>query len=178
MNIIEELTKKYNGNYTEETAKNVNSPIGKYTYQPKNGIIEIDGTKISVNINEVGGATPVTEPIRITLFLDKTYETELTIFPKDFWKKILELIQPKPSVIFPETIKNQFWFGGKISLLKQLASDNQFAENLINERIYIETDKNQTNRITLTPEYGIENLNQFEKFITILKLIENKIKAD
>ena len=30
-------------------------------------------------------------------------------------------------------------------------------------------------QIVLTPEYGINNIDQFEKFVSILKLIENKI---
>lgn len=101
MNIIEELTKKYNGNYSEELTKNVNSPFGKFIYQPKSGIIEIDGTKISVNISEIDGAIPVTEPFRITLYLDKTYEIELDIFPKDLWNKFLDFILPKRTEFIP-----------------------------------------------------------------------------
>ena len=177
MNIIEELTKKYNGNYSEEMTKNVNSPIGKYIYQPKSGIIEIDGTKISININEVGGANPVTEPFRITLHLDKSYQTELTIFPKGLWNEFLDFILPKRREFIPQPIRKQFGFGGNKILLKKLTSDKQFLENLANERIYIQTERKQTNRITLTPERGIENLNQFEKFVVILKLIEKKIKT-
>ena len=177
MNIVEEITKKYNGNYSEDLTKSINSPIGKYTFQPKSGILEVDGTKISLNIKKVGGAMPVTEPFRITLHLDKTYQTELTIFPKGLWNSFLDFVLPKRSEFIPQPIRKQFWFGGNETLLKHLASDTQFANNLKNERVYIETDKKQTNRITLTPERGIENLHQFEKFVKILKLIEKKIKT-
>jgi hypothetical protein len=177
MNIIEESTKKYNGNYSEELTKNVSTPIGRYIYQPKSGILEIDGTKISVNINEVGGAMPVTEPFRITLHLDKTYQTELTIFPKNLWNGLLDFISPKRREFIPKPIRKQFCFGGNNTLIKKLASDRLFVENITNEKIYIQTGNKQTNRITLTPERGIENLNQFEKFVTILKLVENKIKT-
>jgi hypothetical protein len=176
MNIIQELTEKYSGKYSEDLNKSVNSPIGKYVYQPKNGIIEVDGTKISINLNEVGGANPVTEPFRITLHLDKTYATELTIFPKDLWNEFLDFILPKRRAFIPKPILKQFWFGGNIDLLKQLASDKIFTENLINEKIYIETGKKPTDRIILTPEYGIKNIDQFEKFVSLLKRIENKIK--
>tara|TARA_R100000278_G_scaffold107781_2_gene84594 strand:- start:807 stop:998 length:192 start_codon:yes stop_codon:yes gene_type:complete len=55
-------------------------------------------------------------------------------------------------------------------------SDKIFTENLINERIYIETGKKATDRIILTPERGIKDIDQFEKFVSILKRIENKIK--
>ncbi|CAI8220002.1 MAG: Uncharacterised protein [Formosa sp. Hel1_33_131] len=177
MNIIQELTEKYSGKYSEDLTKSVNSPIGKYIYQPKNGIIEVDGTKISINLNEVSGAMPVTEPFRITLHLDKTHETELTVFPKDLWNTFLDIILPKRRAFIPKPILKQFWFGGNIDLLKQLASDKIFTENIINERIYIKTGNKPTNRIVLTPEFGIKDINQFEKFVSVLKRIENKIKT-
>ena len=177
MNIIKELTAKYSGKYSENLTKNVNSPIGKYIYQPKDGIIEVDGTKISINLNEVSGAIPVTEPFRITLHLDKTYETKLTIFPKDLWNTFLDFILPKRRAFVPKPILKQFWFGGNKDLLKELLSDKIFTENIINERIYIETRDKPTNRIVLTPEYGIKDIDQFEKFVSVLKRIENKIKT-
>ncbi|WP_299258648.1 hypothetical protein [uncultured Aquimarina sp.] len=177
MNIIQELTEKYSGEYSEDLIKNVNSPLGKYIYQPKNGTITIGGTKISVNLNEVGGAMPVSEPFRITLHLDKVYETELTIFPKDLRNKFLDFILPKRRSFVPKPILKQFWFGGDKNLFKQLVSDKTFAENIINERIYIKTGKKPTDRIVLTPEYGIKNIDQFEKFISVLKRIESKIKT-
>lgn len=177
MNIIQELTEKYSGKYSEDLTKSVNSPIGKYIYQPKSGIIEVDGTKISINLDDVSGAMPVTEPFRITLHLDKTYETELTIFPKDLWNDFLDFILPKRREFIPKPIRKQFLFGGNKDLLKKLASDKIFTENIINERIYIETGDKPTNRIILTPEYGIKDIDQFEKFVSVLKRIENKIKT-
>lgn len=176
MNSIQKLTEKYSGKYSEDVTKSVNSPAGKYVYQPKNGIIEVDGTKISINLDEVSGAMPVSEPFRITLHLDKTYETELTVFPKDLWNNFVEFILPKRSAFIPKPIRKQFWFGGNKNLIKQLASDNVFTENIINERVYIETGDKPVNRIVLTPEYGIRDINQFEKFVSVLKTIENKIK--
>ncbi len=125
MNIIQELTEKYSGKYSEGLTKNVNSPLGKYVYQPKNGTITVDGTKISINLNEVGGAMPVTEPFRITLHLGKAYETELTVFPKDLWNEFLDFILPKRRAFVPKPILKQFWFGGDKNLLKQLASDKK-----------------------------------------------------
>lgn len=62
MNIIQEIIEKYNGKYSEDLNTTVSSPIGQLVYQPKRGIIEVDGTKISIGLNEVGGAMPVTEP--------------------------------------------------------------------------------------------------------------------
>ena len=176
MNIIQELTEKYSGKYSEDLTKSVNSPIGKYVYQPKSGIIVVDGTKISINLNEVGGAMPVTEPFRITLHLDKFYETELSFFPVDLWNVFLDFVLPKRREFIPKPIRKQFSFSGNIDLLKQLASDKLFTENIINERIYIKTGDKPTNRIVLTPENGIKDIEQFEKFVSVLKRIENKIK--
>ncbi len=177
MNIIQELTEKYGGKYSEDLTKSVNSPIGKYVYQPKSGIIEIDGTKISINLDEVSGAMPVTEPFRIRLYLDKNYKTELTIFPIDSWNKLLNFLFPKRRGFVPKEILKQFWFGGNTSLLKQLASDKGFCEKIMDERIYIESGFKTTDQIVLTPEYGIKDVEQFEKYVSILKLIENKIKT-
>ena len=177
MNIIEELSKKYNGNYSEEHAKNVNSPIGKYTYQPKKGLIEVDGTKISVNLNEVGGATPTAEPFRIILYLEKFYQTELTIYPKDLWNQLIDFVFPRNKENIPVRIRKQFLFSGDKTLIKQLGTNKEFAKYLVNEKVYIRTDRKQTERIVLTPAHGIEDIHQFEKFIAILKIIEKAIKT-
>lgn len=177
MNIIEELTEKYGGHYSEDLAKSVNSPIGKYVYQPKNGIIEVDGTKISINLNEVGGAMPVTEPFRIALHLDKTYVTELSIYPKSLWGDFLDFILPKRNAFIPKPNFKQFWFGGNKDLLKQLGADKVFMELILNERVYIESIKKPTDRIVLTPEFGIRDMDQFEKFVSALKRIETHIKT-
>ena len=177
MNIIEELSKKYSGIYSEEQAKNVNSPIGKYTYQPKKGLIEVDGTKISVNLNEVGGATPTAEPFRIILYLEKFYKTELTIYPKDFWNNLLDFVFPRNKENIPIKIRKQFLINGDQTLIKKLGSNKEFAEHLVDENVYIRTDKKQTDRIVLTPPHGIKDIHQFEKFITILKIIEKEIKT-
>ena len=177
MNIIQELTEKYSGKYSEDLNKSVNSPIGKYTFQPKSGIIEVDGTKISISLNEVGGANPATEPFRMTLYLDKAYETQLTIFPKTFWNKILDALLPKRNEFIPKPIRKQFWFNGHKGLLNALVSDKIFTDNILNERVFIKTVKKPTHRIVLTPEFGIRDIDQFEKFVSILKRIENKIKS-
>lgn len=177
MSIIQELTEKYSGKYSEDLTKSVNSPIGKYIYQPKRGIIEVDGTKISINLNEVGGATPVAEPFRIILHLDKAYDTKLTVFPKGLWDDFLDFILLKKWGFIPKPIRKQFWFGGNKDLINQLANDKIFIENIINERIYIETGDIPTNKIVLTPEYGITDIAQFEKFVSVLKRIEYKIKT-
>lgn len=176
MSIIQELTEKYNGNYSEEPNSSFNSPTGKYSYQPKSGIINIAGTKISINLNEVGGAMYGTEPFRITLYLDRKYKIEFSMFPKSFWNSIKDSIFPKRTIIIPESVRKEFSFGGSKNLIKKLVSDKIFIENIKGENLYIGTLENPTNRIVLTPMHGIRDIEQFEKFVEILKRIENKVK--
>ncbi len=177
MNIIEELTRKYQGSYSEEQAKNVNSPIGKYIYQPKTGLIEIDGSKIGVNIDSVDGAIPVAEPFRITLYLDKNYQTDLTMFPKSAWNRMTDLVFPKHKENLPKRIRHQFSFFGERNLIKQLGSNPEFINGLMNEKIYIRKERKKADRIVLTPANGIEDIEQFEKYISLLKIIEKVIKT-
>ncbi len=177
MNIIQELAIKYSGKYSEELPITMYSSMGKLFYQPKNGIFEIDGSKIRINLKEVGGADPVTEPFLITLYLGKTYETELSIFPKTLWNNFLDLIRPKFKGHIPKQLRNQFSFVGNRALIKELTSDQVFAENIKNERVYIRMGNEPINRIILTPEYGIRDIDQFESFVLVLKRIEIKIKA-
>jgi len=176
MSIIQELTEKYNGKYSEDPTTSFNSPAGKYSYQPKTGIINIDGTKISINLNEVGGAMYGTEPFRITLYLDKKYRIEFNMFPKSLWNSFLDFINPSQAISIPRSVRREFSFGGNKNLINQLVSDKVFIENIKSEHIYIGTIENPTNRIVLTPMHGIKDIAYFEKYVTILKQIECKIK--
>jgi hypothetical protein len=71
MNFIEKIVEKYNGEYNEEQIKRFNGIGGKITYQPKSGVIEVDGTKLKISFKEAGGVMRTSDPIRIDLFLDK-----------------------------------------------------------------------------------------------------------
>tara|TARA_R110000764_G_scaffold239774_1_gene339969 strand:+ start:1315 stop:1614 length:300 start_codon:yes stop_codon:yes gene_type:complete len=82
MNIIEEIVKKHKGEFSEAPEKGSNMTSGRYTFQPQSGIVKIGGTKISININAVGGAARTAEPYRIVLHLEKDYNTRLEVFPK------------------------------------------------------------------------------------------------
>lgn len=176
MNMVKEVTEKYNGKYAEGITKSAHTPIGKYVYMPKKGIIEVDGTTISIHLNEAGGVAD-DELFLIILHLDQNYDTKLTVFPKDLWNKFVNFIRPNRNAFFPKPILKQFWFGGNEALLQELASDAIFMENLINQRIYIETGDRPTNRIALTLEHGLKDHHEFEKVVSILKQIENKIKT-
>ena len=168
MNLINELTEKYGGKYSENEITEFSSPIGRYTYQPKKGKIEIDGKKFSFNLNEIGGATPITEPYRIILFLENNTK-ELEIFPRNKLQRLLFKIQEKDS---PEIRKN-FILKGKKNCLENLIKDSILNKKLKGERVYIKVDRKFPKSLMLTPEYGIDNLNQFEKYLKILLRIES-----
>ena len=178
MNLIEELVKKYEGKYSEEAKKGINFPSGKITFQPQLGVVEIDGTRIAIGINALGGAARTAEPYRIVLYLDKNYETEFEIYPKTFFAKITEFIISNNNSHIPKTISTQYRFKGNEQLIRKLGSDKSFCEKILNDKLFIFYRKKYPKSIVLTPSHGIKNLDQFEKFLMILKLIERHIKGN
>ncbi|WP_298903552.1 hypothetical protein [uncultured Psychroserpens sp.] len=178
MSIIQDITEKYYGKYSAESEKSFNSPVGKHSFQQKKGIIEIDGTKISINLNAVKGATYGTEPFRITLHLNKTYTIKFSAFPKSLWHRFLDFLIPSRVVLIPKSVRNQFLFGGDKDIIKNIVSDEIFIKNIANEKLYIGTMAKPTNKIILTPAHGIKDMKQFEKFISILKCVQKTIEEN
>ena len=176
MNLIEELVKKYDGSYSEEAKKSSIYTSGKYTFYPQNGVLELDGTKISINLNAVGGAAATAEPYRIVLYLERDYEMKLHIYPKTWLKKLWYRMFPQKHQTLPIHIKKQFSFSGNQSLINALGQDTQFCEKINNEKTFILLGKKFPKCIILTPAHGINDLDQFEKFLQLLKHIENTIK--
>lgn len=176
MNIIEELVKKYDGKYSEEPGKASNMINGRFTFQPQSGKIEINGTKISVNINAVGGAAQTAEPYRIVLHLEKNYKKQLEIFPKTHLKRFLDLFKANNSAIQSNLVNKKYSFSGDKQLISNLRLDRKFCKNTQDEKLYILIGKKYPKRIVLTPAFGVEDIEHFEKLILILKLIEEKIQ--
>lgn len=178
MNIIEEIAKKYEGNYTEESIRGSNYPSGKYTFHPQEGVIIIGDSKIILNIKAVGGAARTAEPYRIVLFLDKDYQKKLEIFPKTSFQKFIALFNSNHSTGIRESIQKQFRISGDNLLIEQLLNDHAFCQNILGEKIFILIGKKYPKRIVLSPSYGIDNLDQFEKYLAILQQIEMKVKCN
>ena len=84
MGNIKNFAEKHDGHYKEENIKNVYSLIGRMISQPKRANFVIDGSKISLNIDEVGGAIPTAEPFRITLHLNEFHGNSIEIYPATF----------------------------------------------------------------------------------------------
>ena len=79
MNLIKDFAEKHNGYYEEENIKNIFSLLGRMVYQPKTAKFLIAGSRISINLDEVGGAIPTAEPYRITLHLNNKKRGSLEI---------------------------------------------------------------------------------------------------
>lgn len=174
MNIIEELVEKYGGKYSAEQSKNIYTPNGRFSFNPKKGLIEINGSKFLIKINAVAGAIPIAEPFRIILFLTQDYPFDnLEISPLTYLQKISRFIFLSNS--YP--IKKQFLFRGYKPLIKVLLNDIEFYQNLIDEKVYLRIDRENPQHLILTPAFGIKDLTQVEKHLEILKTIETKIKV-
>ncbi|GHC66661.1 hypothetical protein, partial [Ulvibacter litoralis] len=177
MNIIEELVKKHHGKYSQDPKKASNLTSGRFTFQPQQGILTIDGTKVSININAVGGAAETAEPYRIVLHLEKNYESSLEIFPKTSLRRILDFFISKSKPTNSEIANKQFSFNGNNQLIRKLGTDNAFCTKLQHEKVFILISRKQPKHIVLTPAHGIDDIEHLEKLLSILKMIEGKIKS-
>lgn len=171
MNLLKNFAEKNNGTYSEEIIKEAYSPIGKMIYQPKSAYFIITGSKISVNLNEVGGAIPTAEPFRITLHLKNKCRNTLEIYPVSLWERILENVFHSKNI----TIRDHYIFKGNKKLIEELIKEDSIVSKLKKQKIYIRIPKENTSKIILTPARGIENETEFEYFITLLKALEEKI---
>lgn len=171
MNLLKRFAEKNDGHYTEESIKEAFSPIGKMIYQPKSAYFKIGGSKISVNLNEVGGAIPTAEPFRITLHLNNKCGKILDIYPVTYWDRILQSIFPSTR----KKIKDEYVFKSDLELINKITEEESIFNKLKKEKVYIRIPKENTSKIILTTTKGIDTEVQFEGFISILKFLEEKI---
>lgn len=176
MSILKELTEKYDGLYEEDPKMSINFPSGKHSYQLQKGLFVIDGSKISISINQVSDAARTAEPFRITLYFDKVYKTTLTMYPKSIWNRLKDVVFPSKTRFIPRKVNRQFYFNVDKRICEKLVNNKVFVENILNEQIYIRTQHENITRIILTPAYGINDVEHLEKFVTVLKQIEKVIK--
>jgi len=183
MYLIQEIIEKYNGEYFEYKKREILTPSGKYATQFIKGNIEIDGTKISINkVENVGvnfnipGANKIFhEPYKIFLYLNKDVKAQLSIYPKSKLKKILDLIIPNKRMNPAISITKEYDFNGDKDLIREITSYSAFCESLKDTNLFISITKSSPPRIMLIPNNGNINLDEFDKYILILKTIENKI---
>lgn len=173
MNIIQDFAEKHNGYYEVDDVKNVFSLLGRMVYQPKTAKFLIAGSKISINLNEVGGAIPTAEPYRITLRLRHKNRELLEIYPVTFFERIVLKLFPSKNM---KLIK-KYLFKGNEKLIGRLVKEKILMEKLQKQKVYIHIPRENTSKIILTPPNGIENAKALEHFIEVLKSIELNIKT-
>ncbi len=174
MNIIKDFAEKHDGYYEEDDIKNIFSLLGRMVYQPKTAKFLIAGSKISINLNEVGGAIPTAEPYRITLHLKHKNRELLEIYPVTFFERIVQKFFPTKN----KKLKKKYLFRGNEKLIRRLVKDEILIEKLQNQKVYIRIPRENTLKIILTPPTGIENAKALEHFIEVLKSIELNIKSN
>ena len=175
MNFIEKIVEEYNGKYSEDVLKKIYTPGGIATYQPKCGIINVDGSEIRIIFKEAGGILNPTDPIRILLKLKTNFKRKLSIFPTSYFDYFIDIFFHSKSQEIPKSIGSQFSFRGDKKLIAMLLRDEEFPEKIKDENIYITIDKKNNTNLVLTPAFGIENINHFRKMVEILKIVEAKI---
>lgn len=173
--MIKEICEKYNGNYFDEGIKGVNTPGGKMTSHLKKGNFIFEGSKIEISIREAGGAALGTEPYRFVMDVNNEKNKTLTIYPNFLLDRIVEIISFRKRNNIPAKIKNKFQFKGDFELIERIANDQYFTKLIDEEILCIYLKKEHPNKLILTPTRGIKNMKQAEKFISILKIIEEKI---
>ncbi|WP_073150185.1 hypothetical protein [Mesonia phycicola] len=172
MNILRELTQKYQGKYAEENLKSINSPLGKLNFQPQNSVLFIDDTKITISINVTTGAHLVGEPYRITLHLKSSVKPRLEIYPASFWNRFLY----KNNKYITKKLAINYCFKTDEKLFLKFIKHKNFCKILEQDEVYIRLYP-EKNQLVLTPKKGIENVNQFEHFLQLLKIIEKELVA-
>lgn len=174
MNLIKDFAEKHNGYYEEENINNIFSLLGRMVYQPKTAKFLIAGSRISINLDEVGGAIPTAEPYRITLHLNNKIRESLEIYPITFLEKLILRLLPSKNKI----LKTKYVFKGNEKLISQIVNDELLIKLLQKQNLYIRIPYENTSKIILTPPHGIESAAQLKSFIEILKSIEVKIKSN
>lgn len=170
MNILKKLTQKYQGKYTEEDHKSINSPLGKLSFQLQEGVLFIDDTKITISINATTGAHPVGEPFRITLHLETSVESRLEIFPASFWNRLLN----GKIKHLTKNLAIDYCFKTEEKLFLRLVQNKNFITILEQDEVYVRLYAKEK-QLVLTPKKGIKDLHQFENFLQLMKILENEV---
>lgn len=121
MNIIKQLVEKYEGIYEANDLTRVKSPLGEYVFHNQRGEFEINGLKITINIDEVSGGMLNAEPFRIIAHLNFNLEHTLTIHPKGMWSRIMDMLKPKSTAFISKPLVKQFSLKGSTSLIQDIS---------------------------------------------------------
>ena len=175
MEIIQTFIEKYGGVYHEEQESSAHSPIGKFTSQEKRGRVLYKGNKLTVFINEVGGANPVAELFRMKLIHENSFDTEILMFPRSYWSiKFRRWFLSKRNTL-AEAIHQQYKFTGSRELISKLKQNSTFLKKIDGEYVCINIPKKTPNIIIITPSHGYRSVEHLEKLAETLVLVKSSI---
>ena len=175
MSLIQQITDKYGGTYSEEAKKSSSYQSGTISFHPQKGLLMVDGSKLSINIAATGGASSVAELYRITLFLDKDYGQRLELHPKSGSSRFFLSIFGKKETTTSGKALAKYRFKGTERLINALKNDADFNGLILDEEAYIMLTKRHPDKVILRPAYGIRDVDHLERLMAILKEIENHI---
>ena len=171
MNLLKELTEKYGGCYSDNTSTEIDTSIGKITFNPENRRFTIGESVLSLEMNEDDGTSSNGKPFKIELHLNKANQSELEIFPKSRFQQMRNSVFGNGST----GMHRKFSFRGDEILIVNIISSKSFLRLLENEKIHIRIDRNSLETIQLTTHYPIKNVEKFEKYLNILSILEKKV---
>ncbi|MDR5589073.1 hypothetical protein [Christiangramia sp. SM2212] len=170
MNLIKELIKKHHGYYPEKERTEFSIPGGNFIYEPGKGIIDVNGSKISIRSNTIEAASPTRESFQIKVLFKNNLNTYLEISPKSKFQRMIDAIMMQKG----REIQQEFIVKGDTNLIVNLISNRTLARLLHKEKVHLKIDRENPTVMTLSPENPIKNVDRFEKYLNILKIIENK----
>ncbi len=139
------------------------------------GKLKYKESSITMSIDEVSGADPVTEPFRMVMKLDKPSSIELLIYPHSYLGRRFRerfLNKNSPSL---QTIHAQYRFTGNKELITQLCSMDTFRNLIFNEYICINISQQKLKVVTITLARGYRNLEHLQTLASILKIVNNLV---
>lgn len=172
MDIIQAFIKKHNGRHHQESKKSIHTPTGKYSSQLKRGVVIYKGNKLSVSINEVSDADPVSELFKMKLINNVPLNVQLLIFPRSYWSIMFRSMFRVKIDLPNKMIQRQYKFSGSKRLKKKLLGNVAFLELLIDQHLCVNISNNLSKTIVITPSHGyksVEHLEQLAEILTIVK---------
>lgn len=170
MNLIKEFIKKHTGNYPKSTITKFSTPDGDFIYHPEKGMIDINGSNISISSNQIKSTSPTRESFQIKVLFKDDLNTYLEISPKSKFQKMIDSIMMQKG----RKLQQEFLVKGDSNLIVNLISNNTLARLLQDEKVHLKIDRDNPTVMTMSPESPIKNVDRFEKYLNILRIIENK----
>ena len=171
MSLVKTISDKYNGIYSSEPLTKAHTPFGLFTNQRERATFKINNSNFSIYINTSNNSV---EPFRINLILSSPTNKRIDIYPKATQNKIWNIFFGRFTINIPPVLNEQFVFKGNKKWLTQLLDSQIFRDSILNKRLYI--NKNSVKYITVTPENGIQTIEEFENIAGILIEIDKAHK--